>query len=144
METRRRIYFAHSRQDYGSLSEKKALNIIFGIYPNHVVFNPGSEANQKNFKRLLTPGLPVKEYMKPFFSVIDECDMLVFTALEGNKVGKGTYEEIMYAFSRKLPVFYLKLLDCYTEIMLDQVTKLHEGSGKKSWKAGYAKIEDRK
>ena len=138
--TEGKLYFAHSRKEYGTLQEKHILNTIHRKFSACKIFNPGSKVNQRNFNRVLTPGLSVREYMKPFFDVIDGCVMLLFSTLPNDNIGKGTYEEILYAFTKELPVYRVKLPDLFTKITSDMVIRLHENSGKSGWAENYGMV----
>ena len=135
-----KLYFAHSRKEYGTLQEKHILNTIRRKFPTCEILNPGSKQNQRNFKRVLTPGLTVAEYMKHFFRIIDDCEMLVFSSLPDGKLGKGTTEEIFYAFTKELPVYYVRLPNFCMKITSNMVIRLHENSGKSGWAENYGMV----
>ncbi len=85
-------YYAHSIYKYNTDIEKYETSLIPGSY-----INPNGNVDQTRSE---------SEIMKKCYSLIDECDSLVFSSVDG-VIGKGVAEEIDYAMSIGLKVYYI-------------------------------------
>lgn len=85
-------YYAHSVLKYDTYVEEYEYSLI----PGRVV-NPNGIVDQN---------LSEEEIMKQCFKLIDICDDLVFSSLDG-VIGKGVADEIMYAFTKNMPIYYI-------------------------------------
>ena len=102
------IYYAHHRWKYGTLVEEYEISLIKEKYPNMDIFNPSVD--------LKIEGLEEQEIMRECFNVIDDCNIVVFSSVDGI-IGKGVFEEIKYAKSRGRLVLYMyrgELHECWT------------------------------
>lgn len=90
----KKVYYAHSCLKYNTEVEKYEMSLI----PKHMeIVNPNGAAPQD---------IPEPEIMKKCFELIDECDCVMFSSLDG-VIGKGVADEIEYAYQTGKPVFYL-------------------------------------
>ena len=87
-----KAYYAHSIFKYNTDVEKYEISLI----PYSVV-NPNGCVNQT---------LSEAEIMHECFNLIDECDVLVFSSLDG-VIGKGVADEIKHALINGKQVFYI-------------------------------------
>lgn len=85
-------YYAHSIFKYNTDVERYELSLI----PGHIV-NPNGYVDQTQSET---------EIMKACFELIDKCNSLAFSSLDG-VLGKGVVEEIEYAIKRGKPVYYI-------------------------------------
>ena len=85
-------YYAHSVYKYNTPIEQYELSLIPGkvINPNGIVDQTKSE----------------KEIMKHCYSLIDKCNALVFSSVDG-VIGRGVAGEITHAFIRNKDVYYI-------------------------------------
>lgn len=85
-------YYAHSIYKYNTEIEKYELSLI----PDEVI-NPNGNVDQTKCE---------KEIMRDCYKLIDKCDCLVFSSVDG-VLGRGVANEITYAFVRGIPIYYL-------------------------------------
>lgn len=85
-------YYAHSVFKYDTYIEEYEYSLI----PGRVV-NPNGLVDQSQSE---------KEIMSHCFKLIDMCDDLVFSSVDG-VIGKGVADEITYAFMREKPIYYI-------------------------------------
>lgn len=85
-------YYAHSVFKYDTHVEEYEYSLI----PGRVV-NPNGLVDQS---------LSEEEIMKHCFKLIDICEDLVFSSVDG-VIGKGVADEITYAFMREKPIYYI-------------------------------------
>ena len=85
-------YYAHSVFKYNTDVEKYETSLIPGCY-----INPNGNVDQTKSE---------KEIMSDCFKLIDMCQDLVFSSLDG-VIGKGVADEIMYAFMKNMPIYYI-------------------------------------
>ena len=85
-------YYAHSVYKYNTDVERYELSLIPGkvINPNGIVDQTKSE----------------REIMKHCCSLIDKCNALVFSSVDG-VIGRGVAGEITHAFIRNKSVYYI-------------------------------------
>ena len=85
-------YYAHSVLKYNTDVEKYELSLIPGY-----VINPNGNVDQSKSE---------KEIMGDCLKLIDMCEDLVFSSVDG-VIGKGVADEITYAFMREKPIYYI-------------------------------------
>ena len=85
-------YYAHSIYKYNTDIEKYEMSLIPGY-----VINPNGNIDQTQSE---------SEIMKKCYSLIDECDTLVFSSVDG-VIGRGVAEEIDYAMCTGLKIYYI-------------------------------------
>jgi hypothetical protein len=85
-------YYAHSVFKYNTDVEKYETSLIPGTY-----INPNGNVDQNKSE---------KEIMSQCFKLIDMCEDLVFSSVDG-VIGKGVAEEIRYALHNGLKVYYI-------------------------------------
>ena len=85
-------YYAHSVFKYNTDVEKYETSLIPGTY-----INPNGNVDQSKSE---------KEIMSDCFKLIDMCEDLVFSSVDG-VIGKGVADEITYAFMREKPIYYI-------------------------------------
>jgi nucleoside 2-deoxyribosyltransferase len=85
-------YYAHSVYKYNTPIEQYELSLIPGkvINPNGIVDQTKTE----------------EEIMQQCYKLIDKCDALVFSSVDG-VIGRGVAGEITHAFIRNKTVYYL-------------------------------------
>ncbi len=85
-------YYAHSVYKYNTPIEKYELSLVPGkvINPNGIVDQTKTE----------------EEIMQQCYKLIDKCDALVFSSVDG-VIGRGVAGEITHAFIRNKTVYYL-------------------------------------
>lgn len=85
-------YYAHSIFKYNTQVEQYEMSLIPGdiINPNGIVDQTKSE----------------EDIMDDCFNLIDTCDDLVFSSVDG-MIGTGVASEIMYAMRLNKPVYYI-------------------------------------
>jgi nucleoside 2-deoxyribosyltransferase len=85
-------YYAHSVYKYNTDIEQYELSLIPGkvINPNGIVDQTKTE----------------EEIMQQCYKLIDKCDALVFSSVDG-VIGRGVAGEITHAFIRNKTVYYL-------------------------------------
>lgn len=86
------IYYAHSIFKYNTPIEEYEMSLI----PGHIV-NPNGAVDQTKNE---------KEIMQHCFRLIEKCDSLAFSSLEG-VIGKGVADEVLYAFANNKAVYYI-------------------------------------
>ncbi len=139
---KKQIYFAHGRPDYGSDREKDALAFIHQLYPDHSIINPSDKKIQRRAEKELSPFLPVLEYMKFFFEYIDQSEFLIFTVQKNGNIGRGTFEEIKYAFDCNKGVIYVKLPDYVELLQRRDIVEIHTREAKRDWRSHWAKVKN--
>lgn len=137
---KKQIYFAHGRPDYHTGREKDALAFIKQLYPNHLVINPSSRKIQRRAEKELSIFLPVMEYMKFFFEHIDQSEFLIFMAQVNGNLGRGTYEEIKYAFERNKEVIYIELPTYSRFVHKQDIVEIHTREAKRDWRSRWATV----
>jgi len=97
-----KIYYAHPISMYGSLQEKRDIEQIKSIFPNSIIYNPGSdEESNIGYK---------KEGMEYFYNKIAFSDILIFRAFPDGKLGAGVVGEINKAKDSKKGILELPIL----------------------------------
>ena len=85
-------YYAHSVLKYNTDVERYETSLIPGTF-----INPNGNVDQTQSE---------SEIMKDCFRLIDMCQDLVFSSVDG-VIGKGVADEIMYAFMKNMPIYYI-------------------------------------
>lgn len=85
-------YYAHSIYKYNTPIEQYELSLIPGK-----VINPNGNVDQTKSEN---------EIMQHCYKLIDKCDALVFSSIDG-VIGKGVADEIVYAFVRNKAIYYI-------------------------------------
>ncbi len=99
-----KIYYSHPMSIYGTNEEKEELEILEENYPVSEIFNPSDY--KEEWKTLNG-----KEIMKKCFDKIKKSDIVVFSGIrKENKcfIGKGVYEEVMFAKKTGKTVYYIQ------------------------------------
>jgi hypothetical protein len=91
-----RVYYAHAMCLYGTALEKAEMLAIAAHLPDWEIVNPGT----------LQKGAGKNEGMQYWFSLVDDCDALVFSRLL-NRVTAGVGLEVNHALARPIPVHEL-------------------------------------
>jgi len=107
-----RIYYPHSMMTYDTLQEEAWLDLLNGILPEGVLFNPNDPdhydkyVKDENGDMVEKSGKQIMEELLEFVKS-DECKMLIVTEHLG-LIGKGVYDEIRAALDKKTPVYCLR------------------------------------
>lgn len=88
------VYFAHPTITYGSLMEKRGLELVKKFFDTFEVVNPADYSGRFHSN------------MRFFYSLIDGCSAVVFTSLAGF-VTCGVADEVEYALKRGKDVYYM-------------------------------------
>lgn len=93
------IYYAHHQWKYGTRTEDYELKLIRRYFPNADIFNPATDL------------VSIKEdgeaiIMDECLKTIEDCDILVFSSLDGT-VGSGVYQEVEKAKELGKTIFYI-------------------------------------
>lgn len=138
--TKRQVYFAHGRPDYKTAREKDALVFIKQLYPDHKIINPSGRKIQRRAETELSVFLPVMEYMKFFFEYIDQSEFLIFMTQENGNIGRGTFEEVKYAFECDITVIYIELPRHVRFMQRCDIVEIHTREAKRDWRSHWAKV----
>ena len=87
-----KIYFAHSIKQYNTFFEKKCLKLIRERFPHGEIINPAT----------LYLG-----YMEEFLSVVEQCDIIVFTRWHGY-ITSGVAKEVEHALRLNKKVYEIR------------------------------------
>lgn len=79
-----KIYYAHSRMKYNTMIERYELALIRKKFPDAEIINPNGEVDQTAGEEAI---------MQECLKLVDSCDMLVFSSVDGI-VGKGVMQEV--------------------------------------------------
>jgi len=111
------LYYAHSVRKYGTPQETKELKSIRRQFGNAEIINPRSVGSK---------------VMKDYLDIVDTVDIVVFSEYYGY-IGKGVYEEVMFALNRNIPLFLLRWGKFYKNF---DVVRYGD-----NWAVYYAKVE---
>lgn len=92
------IFYAHHLWKYGTQKEIDELCVIKKHFKDSVIINPNGWINQCGDEKYIT-GQCLK--------LVEVSDVLVFSALQDNVIGKGVYSEIETALNKGKKVFFL-------------------------------------
>ena len=84
-----KIYYAHSKQIYGTTREAEELEFIERQHQDAIVINPRDLGELKSYRK----------YLK----IVSKCNLVVVSEYNGF-IGKGVLAEIARAFSNDIPV----------------------------------------
>jgi len=91
-----KVYYAHPMVEYGTRREREELNIIRRKAPDAEVINPARYSGD--------PG-KTHEHMEFYHGLVDECDVVVYSDVEGEFISAGVGEEVGYALEKGKPVY---------------------------------------
>jgi hypothetical protein len=97
-----KIYYAHFMGIYNTTQEERDVELIKYLYPCDELYNPNNEESQIGYK---------EQGMNYFYSIIKDCDLLIFRGLPNGKIPAGVYGEIENAMSNNIPIIELP---CFT------------------------------
>lgn len=92
-----KIYYAHHQWKYGTPIEDYETSLITKHFSAAIVVNPNGAVDQT---------LTSEQIMDECFYLVDDCDVLVFSSVDG-VVGKGVYDEVSRASDQFKPVYYI-------------------------------------
>lgn len=123
METKRKIYYAHSKKIYGTSKETAELKFIKEKFPD---------------AHILCPHTTIGELadFNDYLHVVDCCTLLIASEVEGY-IGKGVFCEISRGFGNGTIVNVLRKQD--NKYSLNQVTGI-EMFNQADWKNKFGKI----
>ena len=79
-----KIYYAHSRMKYNTMIEQYEIALIRKRFPDAEIINPNGTVDQTAGEEAI---------MEECLRLVDSCDMLVFSSVDG-MVGKGVTQEV--------------------------------------------------
>ena len=85
-----KIYYAHHRWKYGTQIEAYELDLI--------IFNPSEHLDVK--------GRSEEDIMRDCLAAVKDADVVIFSSMDG-VIGKGVYDELMYAIENDKPILYI-------------------------------------
>lgn len=97
------IYYAHPISDYGTERELNALVAIRKQWPDAYIVNPALLSEKVNAMK--AEGTTSKQVMQFFLDIVENCDLLVFSAFKGGDIGAGVAQEILVAHLHGKPVW---------------------------------------
>lgn len=131
MKNIKSLYYAHHMFKYNTEEEKKELNLISEKFNNYYIINPNGFICQENDEK----------------SIMNQClhfvknnsDILVFSTIEDQIMGKGVYDEIKCALQDNKTVYYLYKdnFSEFTKEYFDNILIIHNESGSNRY---YGKI----
>jgi len=92
------IYFAHPIKTYGTPREARAMKLIKERFPDAQIIDPSIYTTD-----------PRKFKFKHFLIRVKKCDLLIFMPFFGHVIGKGIYDELMFAKKEGKKILYLNL-----------------------------------
>lgn len=108
-----KIYYAHHQWKYGTPIEKYEMDLIKWYFSRYEIINPSTDIERE--------GKTEDEIMENCLSKVRDCDMVVFSSMDG-MIGKGVYHEINEARCNNKPVFYINQ-ECLTPYQHLQIVK---------------------
>lgn len=133
---RKKLYFAHSRKDYGTKREKDMLRKIKHVFTGCEFINPGEPKFQDEMEAKVDRFQSANEYIQPFLKIINDCTFLVFMPLATGKTGVGTYLEVRHAEACGILVYVWDGKGFTTNYRLDEC---HTHAGKLDYKDNWSK-----
>ena len=91
-----KIYFAHPISIYNTIKEFALLGVIKLLFKDCVITNPNSVYNESKY---------IIHGMDFYFSLIDDCDTVVFIPFDDGYVSAGVTKEVLYG-KRKGKIIY--------------------------------------
>lgn len=92
-----KIFYSHHLWKYGTKIEAWELGLIKAKFPGAEIINPNGDVKQDQ---------PEDVIMADCLRLVKECDVLVFSSLDGI-IGKGVFRELNAALESRKPVYYL-------------------------------------
>lgn len=89
---RKKLYFAHPINTYGTLLERELLNLIAEKWPEHDILNPSDKVHQ-DFVAVIKKFDPDANVMPHFESLAASCDALVALPFGDGKWGARVWAE---------------------------------------------------
>lgn len=105
---KKKIYYAHTMTTYYSQEETNAVELLKSM--GYEVINPSDKKIVEGFE-LFKKENPAKSSMDYFLDVVKTCDLLAFSAVDGDKLTSGVVKEVLYALSTKMPVLEIHTID---------------------------------
>ena len=96
MKTKKKIYYAHSRDSFNTAKENRELKYLKAYFPGYSIFCPNHDVDDiDDFKEALL-----------YNPIIDTCSILVVAESKGF-IDRGEFIAVTRAFSNKMPVYGL-------------------------------------
>lgn len=129
-----KLYFTHSLSDYGTQAERFMLDRILETFSGCDLVNPAGLDKEIDEDIYLS----IDEYMQPFYTIIDECDVLVFMPIsKAGKLGIAAFLEVRHAETNKLPVYVYNGTFFTARYRIDEC---HTLGGKKDYNNNWAQL----
>lgn len=107
------VYYAHHIQKYNTVEEIKEVEYIKSKFKNSTIINPNGWINQCGDEKYI---------MDQCLLLVKNSDILVFSTIENNIIGKGVYDEIGCALRNDKKVYWLG--DNFVEYLEDDFNKI--------------------
>lgn len=120
MKSEAKIYYAHSKQIYGTAREAEELDFLERKYPTSTIINPKDLGELKG----------IKKYLK----IVGKCNLVIVSEFNGF-IGKGALAEIARAFSNDIPVKVIRTVAdtmSLSDVSGFEIINVHD------WKIRYA------
>ena len=117
-----KIYYAHSKQIYGTAREGEELGCIKRKYPEAEIINPALLVDISD--------------MKKFLKIVKKCSQVVVSEFEGY-LGRGVFAEIAMAFAYNIKVSVIRKTG--SQYSLYPVTGI-QVINEHDWKIKYAQL----
>lgn len=124
------VYYAHHIWKYNTSEEIKEIESIESKFENSIIINPNGWINQCGNEKYI---------MNQCLLLVENSDILVFSTIENNVVGKGVYDEIWCALKNNKKIYWLS--DNFIEYSIDDFNKIELIYGDTGSKRKYAKIK---
>lgn len=105
---KKKIYYAHTMTTYYSQEETDAVELLESM--GYEVVNPSDKKIVEGFE-LFKKNNPSGNSMDYFLDVVKTCDLLAFSAVDGDKLTSGVVKEVLYALDIKMPVIEIHTID---------------------------------
>ena len=93
------IYYAHNIDSYNTKDEEDKIDIIKNYFMTPFVINPNGWIYQGGNEQII---------MNQCFVFVEKSDIVVFSTIKNNIIGRGVYEELRCAFKNEKIVYLLK------------------------------------
>ncbi|MHA2366550.1 MAG: hypothetical protein ACXAC7_21520, partial [Candidatus Hodarchaeales archaeon] len=123
------IYYAHNKLIYNSPQEYYEIEYIRKHFPLSSIINPSIFTKRWNLIGLTKP-----EIMDECFSLIQKCDLIIFSSVNGF-IAKGVYDEVKYAEVQNKIVVYFNAL--YNTLLTTYYLEIFNFL---DWRLKYAKV----
>lgn len=119
---RKRIYFGHPINTYGTKLEKELLAEIAKALSDYVIENPGKKHHQKNVQRWIKKTGNAMNY---FFSVVlPKCQAGIFLPFRDGKWGAGIVGEAKFLHNKGFPIWQITFEGKISEANLAKIQVL--------------------